>query len=79
MGLSIDWSAILAPVLAKLIEALVNALLRWIEEQPTKVACNVAEGLIERVNMFQESPDKTAAAWDLVKWTRAARLTKWDA
>lgn len=73
MSLGIDWGVLLAPVIIRVIEALISAILRWIEQLPAEKAIEVVAVLVDKIAVFEGSDDKLAEAKDFAKWGKEFR------
>lgn len=76
MGIGISWSAMLAPIVAKIIEKIVDALFKaideWIKEGQTGKAIATMAILTDKIGVIEESEDKTKAAIEFAKWASKA-------
>lgn len=73
MGLNIDWGPLIAPLVIKVVEALVAAFIKWLESQPAEKACLAVEGLAAQLVYFEEAEHKTTAAVSLATWMADTR------
>jgi len=73
MGLGINWTALLAPLIVKVVEALIAAFIKWVETQEPEKALSMLEGLVDNVAMFNESENKITAAKQIRDWTLLQR------
>jgi len=73
MGLSINWDALLAPIIIRIIEKLVDAFLKWLEEQSVEESAKLTEQLMGQIEVFTKADNKVCAAKDLFRWMNNIR------
>ena len=73
MGLGIDWSVLLSPIIVKIVEALVEAVLKWLEGQEPKKAIETLAVLCDMMSLVEMTADdsKITAVKDLAVWVRS--------
>ena len=70
MSIPIDWSALLAPLIIKVIDAIVAAILKWMESQP-------AEDVVAFGSQLTLLLNDIGTAGDANKAVPVARLASW--
>ena len=74
MGMEISWSALLAPAVAKIVQAIVEAVLKAIAGlirtgQDAKALASLAS-LMSFVENIEGAENKTAASFELARWAQ---------
>ncbi len=68
MSIGIDWGVLLAPLIVKLVEALVAAILKWLESQPAEKAVETLGKLAKALADFQAGNKDLPAVANLMQW-----------
>jgi len=76
MGIGIDWGVLFAPLIIKLVEALVDAILRWIATLPAAQAVEKTACVIDLVALFYQG-DRTMT--DVATLNESLRKVKTEA